>query len=55
MTWVDFFIMGCLAGISFGLVLSVIIEKVIEKRFKKETEQIAKDVRNIRWFRTDAK
>ncbi|MDM5270529.1 hypothetical protein [Bacillus wiedmannii] len=39
MAWIDFLIIGFLAGTSFGLVLIMLVITIIEKMFEREKSQ----------------
>lgn len=40
MNWMDFLLIGFFFGTSFGLILSVVIEKLIDCGFAKERKQM---------------
>ncbi|MEC2862140.1 hypothetical protein P9Y72_03775, partial [Bacillus cereus] len=40
MIWIDFLLIGFLFGTSFGLVLSVIIDRFLDKQFDNERKQM---------------
>ncbi len=55
MIWIDFLLIGFLFGTSFGLVLSVIIDRFLDKQFDNERKQMEFKIDKITWISKDDK
>ncbi|MED3469924.1 hypothetical protein ACT7C1_06585 [Bacillus paranthracis] len=55
MIWIDFLLIGFLFGTSFGLVLSVIIDRFLDKQFDNERKQMEFKIDKITWISNDDK
>ncbi|MED3330774.1 hypothetical protein P4409_27625 [Bacillus thuringiensis] len=55
MIWIDFLLIGFLFGTSFGLVLSVIIDRFLDKQFDNERKQMGFKIDKITWISNDDK
>ncbi|MEB8648121.1 hypothetical protein P4G96_04210 [Bacillus cereus] len=55
MIWIDFLLIGFLFGTSFGLVLSVIIDRFLDTQFDNERKQMEFKIDKITWISNDDK